>query len=219
MTTLRTLLTDESTTATALFEATRQLLGPGFLAWEPETIWLELADRNIDMDDVNRDKLMAASTLLQTGGFYWDAAAFEKTAIAFNDLPMIPDAIQEATPAQLSWAVVESANLLRREHQEPGDFDREPVGYAAVCLHRTGFLVAPEMLVFAQKELDKLNRGAEELRTTVQKRWQKIDKDSLAELELAETPSDVQVGYLAAVHLYVEERARQLMRELKSLPR
>jgi len=215
----RDLLVDENATATAIFEAAKMLLGPSFIAWEPDTIWMELADNNIDMDEVNRDKLMAASTLIQTDGFYWDAAVYENITMAFNNLPMIPDAIQEASPAQLSWAVFEASYFRRHEYQEPETFDREPMGYTAVCLHRSGFVVAPEMLSFAQTELDKLNQGAVELKATVQKRWSSVNTDELAKLELAETPSDVQISYLAAVHLYVEERARQLKRELASLSR
>lgn len=213
----REILLKEDATATAIFEAAKRLLGPSFLAWEPESIWLELDDHNIDMDEVNRDKLMAASTLIQTGGFYWDAAAFENTAMAFNDLPVVPDAIQEATPAQLSWAVLETKLLLHREMQEAGEFDYEPARYAAVSMHRAGFILAPELLDFAQDELDKVNQGNTELKERIRKRWESLDKSKLSELDLAETPIDVQIGYLAAVHLYVEKMARQLKRELESL--
>lgn len=208
---------NEDATATAVFEAAKRLLGPTFLAWEPESIWLELADHDIDMDQTNRDKLMAVSTLIQTGGIYWDAAALENTAMAFNDLPIAPDAIQEASPAQLAWTVFEAELILHREMQEAGEFDHEPARYAAVSMFRTGHLVAPESLSFAQSELDRLNQGNLDLKIKVEKRWNGLDKSKLVELELAETPLDVQVGYLAACHLYVEGRARQMQRELNSL--
>lgn len=217
MTRPRDIMLNEDATATAIFEAAKRLLGPTFLAWEPESVWLELADHNIDMDQTNRDKLMAVSTLLQTGGIYWDAAALENTAMAFNDLPIAPDAIQEASPAQLAWTVFEAELILHREMQETGEFDHEPSRYAAVSMFRTGHLVAPETLTFAQSELDKLNQGNLDLKAKVEKRWRGLDKSKLTELELAETPLDVQIGYLAACHLYIEGRARQLQRELNSL--
>jgi len=213
----REILTKEDATATAIFEAAKQLLGPSFLAWEPESIWLELDDNKINMDTVNRDKLMAATTLIQTGGFYWDAAMFENTAMAFNDLPVMTDAIQEASPAQLSWAVFEAKLLLNRQLQEAGEFDHEPERYAAVSMHRTGYVLAPELLSFAQDELDKLNQGNIELKEQIRKRWEGLDKSKLKELKLAETPLDVQIGYLSAVHLYVERMARQLKNELSTL--
>jgi len=217
MTSPRDTLLNEDATATAIFEAAKRLLGPVFLAWEPESIWLELSDHNVNMDATNRDKLMAASTLIQTGGFYWDAAAFENIALAFNDVSIAPDAIQEASPAQLAWAVIEAALLLHRELQEPGEFDYEPARYAAVSMHRAGFIVAPETLAFAQKELDKLNQGNRDLKDKIKQRWEKLDKSKLYELELAETPIDTQIGYLSACHLYVEKRAKQLQREISAL--
>lgn len=217
MTSPRDTMMNEDAAATAVFEAAKRLLGPGFLAWEPESIWLELKDHGVDMDQTNRDKLMAASTLIQTGGFYWDAAAFENTAMAFNDLPIAPDAIQEASPAQLAWTVFEAELLLHREYQEPGEFDYEPARYAAVSMNRAGHVVAPESLAFAQGELDKLNQGNLDLKDKIKQRWENLDKSNLIELELAETPLDTQIGYLAACHLYVEGRARQLQRELDLL--
>lgn len=217
MATPREILSKEDATATAIYEAAKRLLGPSFIAWEPESIWLEIDDHGVNMDEVNRDKLMAATTLIQTGGFYWDASMFENTALAFNDLPVVPDAIQEATPAQLSWAVLEAKLLLHREMQEAGEFDHEPARYAAVSMYRTGFILAPELLEFAQDELDKLNQGNTELKEQIRKRWASLDKSKLSELDLAETPIDVQIGYLAAVQLYVEKMARQLKAGLASL--
>lgn len=211
------ILLNEDATATAIFEATRRLLGPQFLAWEPESIWLELLDQGIDMDSVNRDKLMAVSTLIQTGGFYWDAAAFENTAMAFNDLPIAPDAVQEASPAQLSWAVFEADLICKREHLEKGEFDYEPARYAAVSMHRAGHILAPELLSFAQDELDKINWGNRDMKNNIQQSWEQLDKSKLAETKLSETPLGAQTGFLIACHLYVEERARQLKRELDSL--
>jgi hypothetical protein len=213
----REILLKEDATATAIFEAAKRLLGPSFIAWEPESIWLELDDHNVNMDVVNRDKLLAATTLIQTGGFYWDAAAFENISLAFNDLPVMVDAIQEATPAQLSWAVLETKLLLHRQLQEPGEFDYEPAKYAAVSMYRTGFVLVPELLEFAQDELDKLNHGNTDLKERIRKRWDSLDKSKLRELKLAETPTDVQIGYLAAVHLYVEGMGKQLKKELSSL--
>jgi hypothetical protein len=213
----RDILLDEDATASAVFESAKRVLGPGFVAWEPETIWLDLADEDVDVDLENRDKLLACITLLVTRSFYWDAAVFENTSMAFNDIPSAPEALQEASPAEMSWAVFEAQYLLRREYQNEGEFDYEPAKYAAVSLFRAGFLVAPEMLSFAQEELDRLNQGHRDLKPQVEQRWSKLDKTKLTELELDETPLDIQTGYLAAVHLYVEERARRLKREIASL--
>jgi len=213
----RDILLDEDATASAVFEAAKRVLGPSFAAWEPETIWMDLEDAGIDLGLENRDKLLACTTLLATRSFYWDAAVFENTSMAFNDIPSAPDALQEASPGEMSWAVFEASYFLQREFQAEGSFDYEPAKYAAVSLFRSGFLVAPEMLAFAQEELDRLNQGHRDLKPKVEQRWSKLDKAKLTELQLDEAPSDIQIGYLAAVHLYVEERARRLKREIAAL--
>lgn len=212
-------LQNSQISAMALYLGVKRVLGPTFMAWEPETVWLELLDHKIDLPPVNRDKLMAVVTLLQTGAFYWDAAVFENTTMAFDHQWSAPEILQEASPAQMVWAVLEANAIRDREGDAEGDFDYEPARYAAVSLHRAGFLLAPDMLEFAQEELDRLNQnGAHaELRDRVKERWKGLDKNTLGDLELKETPEDVQIGYLASVHTYVAHRAEKLKEELDAV--
>lgn len=211
------LLNDESS-ATVIFETAKRVLGASFVAWEPESIWLELKDEGIDLSPINRDKLMATLTLIQTGSFYWDAAVFENTIMAFEHQYSSPEVLQEASPAQIAWGISEAEIILERNDKEKGVFDHEPTQYTAVSLHRAGLVVAPDLLEFAQEELDKLNRGNLDIKEEVQKRWKALDKTRLDQLELSETPVDVQIGYLAAVYIHVAERAKQLKDELAQMP-
>jgi len=214
----RELLLNDDSSASAVFLAIREALGTGCLAWEPESVWLELRDQDVDLSLTNRDKFMAMSTLLSSGSYYWDAAVFENTTMALSHLPSSPEILQEASPAQMSWAIFEAEAFLDREKQEAGEFDYEPARYAAVSLHRTGLVIAPELLAFAQDELDKLNRGQDLiLREDVRKRWNDLDKAQLEDLELAETPIDVQISRLAADYLYVVNRAKDMQDELAKL--
>jgi len=210
------LLEDEQTVATAVLRSVIMLLGQQCMAWEPESVWLELEDKDVDLPELNRSKFLAASSLLQEPAFYWDANLFENTALAFNSEPVLPEMLQEASPGQLSWAVYEAEMLMYSIGTDP-DFDYEPAKYAAVVLHRDGFLLAPELLEFAQEELDKLTRGHKDLRSEVENRWKRTDRDNLDTLELEEKPVDVQVGLLASVQLYVRERAEQYKRDLAAL--
>ena len=214
----RELLSSEDTTATVLFEVCKRVLGNGFQAWEPDSIWTELADQGVDPDLVVRDKIMAVLTLLLTGGFYWDAAPFENISLAFNAIPIAPDAIQEASPAQLSWAVFEAQFLMHRENKEESEFDYEPSRYTAAALFREGFVVAPEMLDFAQDELDHLNRGNLELKNEIMDRWKVLNKDTLSTARFEENPLETQLAKLAAVYMYVRDMSKQLQTELSSLP-
>jgi len=210
------ILEDEEATATGVSRAAEMLLGHQIRNWEPESIWLELEDKGVDIPPLNRDKLLAVNALRVEPAFYWDANIFEKTALAFNSEPVIPELLQEASPGQLSWAVYEAELLMYSQGLDP-HFDYEPSRYAAVVLHRDGFLLAPELLVFAQEELDKLTRGHKDIRSDVARRWKETDKTKLDTLELEEKPADVQLGLLSSVWLYVHDRAARYRADIQSL--
>src|SRR5262245_26129015 len=99
----RRLFTAPTTSALALLAAAQQLLGEESIAWEPETLWLEMERRGLDVPLPNRAKLHAALALVLVPSFYWDAVVFEKTALAFDHVVPNPDALEEATAAQLAW--------------------------------------------------------------------------------------------------------------------
>lgn len=211
-------LTNEHISATALYLSIKKTLGTSFAAWEPESIWMELHDSGIDLPDVNKDKLLAVMTLLSTGSFYWDAAIYENTAVSFDHKWSSPEILQEASPAQLSWAVFEANYLRHHEGLVEGDFDYEPARYTAISLYRAGFIVAPELLEFAQEELDKLNRGHLELRDGIKARWGSMPKENLSNITIEDTsPEDVQIGRLTAVYAHVAWRAKLLNDELLEL--
>ena len=214
----KAIIKNDGSTATAVFISMQRLFGSNsFLGWEPESIWLELEDNGIkDFPEENRDKVMAIVTLLMGDAFHWDAALFENTILSFNDIPIAPDAIQEASPGELSWGVLE-AELLSQYAGHNGEYDYEPTRYTGAAMHRAGLVLAPELLVFAQEELDKFNSNQKELQEVVSDRWGTADKGKLEDLDLSEAPADVQVGRLAAIDIYVGNRADQLRKELTDL--
>lgn len=209
------LLRTPGTSAVALLQAAGKQLGD-FLAWEPESIWLELEHQGIDVPECSRARLMATVALRLVPAFYWDAIVFEKTAVAFDGCSPHPDILEEATPAQLAWATEEAAQILRRLNEPAWEFQHEPRAYAGVILARAGFALAPEPLSFAQIELDRHVRDAT-LRNEVAERWARVSKDHLEQLSLGETRVDVQIARLAAVELHVRERRRAAEQELSRL--
>lgn len=211
----KNILKDEEASALAVFLATQQFLGSGFLAWEPESIWLELKDQGIDLPRENRDKLSAAMTIILRDSFRWDALVFEKIVEAFNSIPSAPDAVQEASPGMIAWAVFEMEPLAQHVGFF-GKYDYEPVRYTALSMHRNGLVVAPELLSFAQEDLDNLNK-TKDLKASVIEHWGKVDKTSLETLSLKEDPIDIQIGHLAAVHLYVGKKIRKLLHGIEIL--
>jgi len=210
----RQVLLDEDATATAVFLAALRTLGREFLSWEPESVWLELADKDIDLSLENRDKIEAVMTILMREDFRWDAQLFENVVSAFNNVPSTPDTIQEASPAEIAWGAFE-AELLSRVTDQRGEYDYEPIRYTALAMHRYGLVVAPELLTFAQEELNKFNHATDAFREDVMRRWNALDKERLEYVKLTEEPEDVQLARLAAIHLYVGERADRLDREVQ----
>lgn len=209
------LLRTPSASAVAVYQAATKLLGD-FLEWEPESIWLELHHHGVDVPEENRGKLMAALTLRLVPGFYWDGIVFEKTAVALDGYLPHPDILEEATPAQLAWAVEEAAWILRLAREPAWEFQHEPRAYAGVVLARAGFVLAPEQLNFAQQALDRQTHAAK-LRDDVVERWARVSKDHLEQLSLGEDHVDVQIARLAAVELHVRTKRRAAEQELSRL--
>jgi hypothetical protein len=209
------LLRDKTTSAIALMAATHALLGD-FLAWEPESIWMDLEHQQVDVPVENRAKLMAALTLRLIPSFYWDIMTFEKTALAFDGDAPNPDILEEASPARLAWAVTEAAWLLKDASAASWEFGHEPRAYIGVILQRAGFVLAPEQLAFAQPALNR-ERFHGHLLDEVRTRWAGVDKTRLPQLHLGETPVDVQIARLAAVELHVQERRARAEHDLARL--
>jgi hypothetical protein len=207
------LLRDASTSAVVLMACLPTLLGD-FLAWEPESIWLELQHQGVDLPVENRAKIMAAVALRLVPSFYWDGIVFEKTALALDGIAPNADILEEASPARLAWAVVEAAWILRRAKETAYEVGSEPRAYAGVVLARAGYIIAPEQLEFAQHALTRERFHKGELYDEIKTRWAAVDKDRLEQLTLTESPIDVQIARLAVVELHVRERRARAERDL-----
>lgn len=205
---LKNLLRRETTSAIACNLAAKQLLGD-YLNWEPESIWETLHQDGVDVPEINQSKILAVIALKLVPSFYWDAMTFEKTSLTFNNIIPNPEILQEANPAQLSWSIKEASMILGQERE----FSSEPISYTAVVLHRAGFVVAPEGLEFAQEVLDNLNRDTK-LKNEVQEAWKSLKDKDLLNHVFEETPLGVQLGRLAGVHLYIEEKKVQCKEDL-----
>lgn len=207
------LVQSESAPASHVFSAARVILGDEFVAWEPESVWMGFKDKGLEIPDANRDKILALGTLIQVPGFYWDANLFEDTCLAFNSEPVLVDVVQEASPAQIAWGVFEAQAICTALGSEAYQFDHEPRQYTAVSLHHDGLVLAPPLLVYCQDELNALNTTDDDFYDEVRNRWEGIQRADtpLLDLELKETPSDTQIAKLAAITLYLEDRAERFL--------
>jgi len=154
----KTYLKDTEAPAILVHSAAQNLLTNNFINYEPETIWLELEKLGLDIPVINRNKIMMINTLLSTDPIIYDVHMFKNMVLCFNNEIPNFDSTEEADPEQIAWAIL---NLNFLEPKRTYYFDYEPVVYTAAVLHRNGFILAPEILDFAQEDLDTLNVNTE----------------------------------------------------------
>ena len=209
-------LLDDGSCALALLEAA-QALTDHYHAWEPESLWIDLAGKGIDVPLPNRAKIQAALSLIYVPSFYWDGIVFEKTALAFDGHVPNPEILEEATAAQLAWAVEEAEQILSRYDATARSFEYEPKAYAAVVLAREGFVLAPKQLKFAQARLDTTNHNDRDFREDIERRWAALEHMDLKEHQFSESREGVQLARLAAVELHVKEKEKRAASDINEL--
>ena len=208
-------LQDCDAPATAVFVAARHLLGPTFIAYEPETLWLEL-----DPCLANRDKLMAAIALAMTPSFYWDYRVFGATTHALNNEMVVPEAVPHCSPSQMAWAAFEAELLFALSDGESTrpEFDPSVEAYVAVCLFDAGMATTPPGLSFAAEELErKVSADSLNLKKETEDAWAALPKDALENKKFENNPLGTQLQRLAAAWVYVEAKTKVLRAELGKL--
>jgi len=213
---LKSLLTNEDTCASAVLYAVEKILGEGTLLWEPQSIWMELKHQGIDLPVSNREQLMAARNLLTTGRFWYDATVFEKTCTAFNNEEINTDGLEEASVAYIAWTVWETHEIAKHYGVlESAVFDREPVSYTGVQLYRENFVTAPDELKWAQASLNRhYPKEINTLQRTVVEGWAAAPRDSrLRDAAFPETPEGVQLARLAIVQHHMNTRREGYIRD------
>jgi hypothetical protein len=197
------------------------LLGSNYRAYEFDTIRKALIDSGIDVPQPNYDRLWAAMTLVSSTAFFWDARVFSATVRAFAGEDVEPENIEPIPPVYLGWGVQEAEEIMKA-HLERGEgwtgefLDGEPLEMTVASLFDAGFVVAPRGVEWAQPYLDEAI-GPSTLRPLVEKRWNNLDKDKLADTEFKEDAVGVQLARLAGCWLYYEERERSLHKQLGEL--
>lgn len=215
-------LRDEDSLATPCMVAMDELLGSGWMAWEPESLWLDLSQQGVGVPVSNREQIMAARSLITTGRFWYDINATEVATISFNNDEPSFVGVEDAPVVYLAWAVEEANDIHRQyENGETLDFDREPLLYMAVQMHREGFVITPDNLREAQDRLDSMNTkdaAAKKLKQQVLEGWADAPRgDKLKSASFPETPAGVQLAKLASVDVYCSERRKMRDKQLADL--
>ena len=201
--------------ATAVFIAAKHLLGPTFITYEPETLWLEL-----DPCHSNRDKLMGAIALAMTPSFYWDYRVFGATTHAFTNEMVSPESVPKCDAGQMAWAAFEAELLFAitdGESTRP-EYDESVEAYVAVSLFDEGFVTTPSGLGFAAAELtSKVSPDALNLKKETEDAWAALPKEKLEQRTFENNALGAQLSKLATSWVYVAEKTNQLRAELAKL--
>jgi len=127
-----------------------------WLAWEPETILLELKN---DVSDAAVDKLLAVQAVCSnSNAVVRSAAAFEKVVNAFCNNICVMDVIQPPEVEEMSYAVSQIEKLIHLVHGEKAVIEyigEVPAYVASVARFRNWFML-PRNLQFAQDNLNSL---------------------------------------------------------------
>lgn len=211
----KTVMQDCEATATSVLIAAHYLLGPTFLAYEPETLWLEL-----DPCLANRDKLMGAVALAMTPSFYWDYRVFGATVHALTNEMVIPESVPKCDAGQMAWACFEAELIyaLTDTGNSVPEFDPCVEAYVGVSLWDAGYATAPSGLGFANEELTKrISKNALTLKDEVEKAWAALHKEKLEHHRFEDSALGAQLAKLATSWVYVEAKTKLLRAQLAAL--
>lgn len=211
----KTVMQDCEATATSVLIAAHYLLGPTFLAYEPETLWLEL-----DPCPSNRDKLMSGIALAMTPSFYWDYRVFGATTHAFTNEMVIPESVPKCDAGQMAWACFEAELIyaLTDTGNSVPEFDPCVEAYVGVSLWDEGYAATPSGLGFANEELQtKISKDALTLKDETEKAWAALHKEKLEHHRFEESPLGAQLAKLATSWVYVEAKTKLLRAQLAAL--
>jgi len=135
-----------------LFDRT---FGRQWIEWEPETLRMEIPKTwGVHPIEEVFEKIMALQTFIRTDLFWDDAVAFENIVLAFNDLFVDPDLIQQALPREIAFGIAVAKRL-----NEKSDFVQDIVEYIRASHREEGILVYhPELKVFQPEYHDDFRR-------------------------------------------------------------
>lgn len=147
---------DEKAPAYALLVVVLKKYGLDSLEWEPELLRAEIdRDYDIDISDLQHDKIQAAMSVLTTDHFESDWRVFEVSSHLFNNEPIDHDDLSPLEAEQLAVALAEF-NLIK-EPDEKVVFSDEIRAYVGLTCHEYGLHKAPK--IFPTAIMPKSNKA------------------------------------------------------------
>lgn len=218
----------ESPTAYGLFRGCLAVLGENFVQWEPESTWMVLTRHGYDLNHDERDKIMAAMTVLLDTSYFYDFQAFNAMCVGLNDDEVTPDTIVPIAPPLISWSIIEIQAMLGdfKNNQVRPDlfvipkYDWEITQFIAANLKNSGYVLAPIGMEFAQESLDELNKNTADISpTVVSEALDKLSDTPFNTIEIDEDPYQIQIARHIKCYAYIQDRIEQSNQEESLVPR
>lgn len=176
-----------------------RVLGPDWAEWDPDTLWLEIANAfGTRPSDPVRDKLNALRIVLTTSNFWNEYLVFEKVVIAFNDRMVDPEYIQVCRPEELAYGLEAAHQVLDKK------FSNEVVMYVRGCCEQAGLIAYHRTFRFAEPVYkDPVLAG---IVRQAHERWKDDEYKPVTVPVDSEDPVEIQVGKLHDIEVYLRER-------------
>lgn len=149
------MLENEDAFATSLLAIALDEYGTDVLSWDPETLWMELAeDFSARIPRVNKDKLQALITCYTTNLFFVSLEFFITTCNVLSGAEANFSKFDPADSEEIIWAVYEimlNTSIDRdKNDKEDYHFSHEIRRYMGIALENDGVFDPPDVLRVAE---------------------------------------------------------------------
>ena len=151
---LQTVLGDEDAFATSLLTIVLDTYGTAVLEWEPDTLWMGIAeDFGVTLPAVNRDKIQALLLVLTTNQPLVSVEAFNYVCNVLSGTEANFRSWDPLSPEEALWGIYEMMlhiGIDRAPKEPPPEFSHEIRRYLGVILRDEGMFDPPDLLQIAE---------------------------------------------------------------------
>jgi len=178
-----------------------------YLAWEPETCWVEIGRTwGTTISEINRNKIQAIRTCHVSDQPYELWEVFEKVAMGLLGLPPRFDLIQKSTPHRASVALEIFGHI-----REDKDISKEVYKYVAACMLDYGMVYGPGPLEPCNQHTKSFASKGQQERVKV-----RVSKGATPKFD-GTNPDDIQVMKSLSVKDFNTQISKMLLDQLKRL--
>jgi len=180
--------------------------GDDWLGWLPETLAGQVNRHYGGVEDIDRDRILAARNLITEGQFWTTLDIFSATILAFNWVDADMGMEVRPSPGQIVLGTKMAYDLAVKSGQDPGNlkFEDSVKSYIAAIFIDRGYVFVPPEFGAVGDIQEYLNRYFcnPVLSGAVEAKWRSMMDHSWPDLE--ENEVDVQSGKLLALKKFMD---------------